>query len=105
MRRALALLAVVAAGVLFAAAPASARYYTQCPVSGVMAKGNLEAHEVGCGKARTLILGFMDESVYQEANHLYVDGYLCQDVQLRTRPGIVCRRGDRSARFLGSPNV
>lgn len=105
MKRGLAVIGLVAAIVCAVAAPAGAANFRECPVSGVMAKGSLETQGLRCGPGRAIILGFMSKSARQGVTHARVRGFRCKNVQPSNGPGIVCRRGNRLARFLGFPNV
>lgn len=76
----------------------------ECPTSGVMDLGQLQALGTSCAHATRVIGSFMGKSQLRGRSHLRTLGFRCKNVEPGNGPGIICRRGRKMARFLGAPD-
>jgi hypothetical protein len=75
----------------------------ECPESGPLGQGIVLARDISCTKARRVIRSFMNHALREGRPRLWTMGFYCKNVVPGNGPGIICNRGMKMARYLGSP--
>lgn len=96
----LSLTAIVSLAFAMVAGSAQAHgsYWHHCRTPRALPIGSLRAHDLGCPKARRVLVGFYRKA-QSEGPDVYVENFHC----LAVKGGVVCRRGAQKLRVDGSP--